>query len=84
MWPIGLILGTWDLLPELPMYRIVTTDFLLCIIAISFILVKSLFWKDDNPWELLRSAQWKIKHLEAELARLGVDRKDLLQKGWDY
>jgi hypothetical protein len=43
-----------------------------------------LFWKEKNSWELLRSAQRKIKYLEAHLTRLGVDREDLIQKGWDY
>jgi len=84
VWPIGMIFSAWDLLPKLPIDRIITTDFLLCVLASAFIIVWSLFWKEKNSWELLRSAQRKIKYLEAHLTRLGVDREDLIQKGWDY
>lgn len=84
VWPVGCILQTWGFLPELPMDQIMTTDFLLCVLAVSYLSVTTLFWQQADPRALLKMAYSKIDYLEAELLRYNPDLEGSIRKSWDY
>lgn len=84
VWPVGCILQTWGLLPKLPIDQLVTTDFLLCVLAVSYLSATMFFWRRSDPWEMLKSAHREIDYLRAELLRHNPDLEGSIRKSWDY
>lgn len=68
VWPVGLILHTWDFLPSLPVERILTTDALSCFLAFMTMFTLRNYHSPSAAEEWLASAEHRVQAIESRLS----------------